>query len=594
MSLLFPTYQVELIKSLNDLPKIDVKKYAWFLKGDISGIQDFIFSVKSRRASRTLKGRSFFIQALSELGIALVKEHLPDPENSIFPFYNGGGNFYLLLTDKFGTELETAREAINKDCADLEIYLNLSLAPIADLENDFSGAWKNINEQSGRDKLLKFKQFEAGFEPHPRNTIIEPFSEQAGKGYTDPFEALVRELIQAKNWDVISDPEQNRVGVGYKGIQFFGHKYQLKGLRDFTDIVHQLPTWPSEKDRNEIQKKALDRVRERNKGKINPENPQENIWSEPGAGDIIDFESLAAFAKERTGSEKLGILKMDVDNLGLLFQGIKGIDSARKVSLGIKRFFGEFLKALLNESFEYESPSSKTREKAHFCDNIYVVFAGGDDCFFLGGWDAVFEFAHQLHLEFTAFSNMLKQEVPELGNKALTLSAALIMVGPKFPVNRFAVLAEADLKAAKARKGKNAISVFGKILAWDAFAHSRKIARRLAELIYQEGERRAILERLQRESVEFEMLKKQAGNGIIKGRSSWRLLYTLRRTAQEKNLEELVKIAKEYADALTTSLIDGKAAQTPDLYKVPVAARWAEFLTRLTVTKSTSYEQSES
>ena len=39
----------------------------YLLKGDVSGIQEFIFSTTSIRAARTLKARSWYIKAICEI-----------------------------------------------------------------------------------------------------------------------------------------------------------------------------------------------------------------------------------------------------------------------------------------------------------------------------------------------------------------------------------------------------------------------------------------------------------------------------------------------------------------------------------------------
>jgi len=39
--------------------------YQYFIKGDVSGIQDFIFNVKSEKAARVLKARSVFVEVLT-------------------------------------------------------------------------------------------------------------------------------------------------------------------------------------------------------------------------------------------------------------------------------------------------------------------------------------------------------------------------------------------------------------------------------------------------------------------------------------------------------------------------------------------------
>ncbi|MEZ4961218.1 MAG: hypothetical protein R2830_15430 [Saprospiraceae bacterium] len=558
-----------LSKVLTIPDKITWSQFHFFLKGDISGIQDFIFSVKSRRASRTLKGRSFFIHTLSELCINLIKEKVG--VGNVEVFYNGGGNFYLLLKQEYKHEIDGVRKIINEDCGDQEFYVNISVTKSSDILNSFPEIWKDIHDVSDRDKLQRYRGYPNGFSPYQRSPITEPI-QLDGDDDGGPFSVFARRLVKSDGWEVRPD-ENKPVGIGASGIQFFNNHYRLSGKNGFENIVYELPEWTAG-----LKAKYNDLIE--GLARKNIHNPE---WKRPKVEDIIEFEYLAAFAGERTGTTKLGILKMDVDNLGKLFSGRKNAPEAKKVSAAMSWFFGDHLKALLDEPFN----------EVQFKDNIYVVFAGGDDCFFLGGWDAVFEFATRLHNRWELFEKTLKGTVKSLPDN-ITLSAGLIMVGPKFPVSRFAHLAEEALGEAKSRETKigtdkneerierkNAINVFGKTLSWSAFKEAGTTAHNLEDLIKNKGENRAILERLQRESVEFENLKtRNSETGIINGRSTWRLLYSVRRTAQEKNLEALTKIAREYANALVDSFVKGEPVETPDLHKVPVAARWAEFLTR--------------
>ena len=561
-----PFLQLKGILSQPD--KIAWSQFNYFLKGDISGIQDFIFSVKSRRASRTLKGRSFFIHALSELSINLIKEKVG--AGNVEVFYNGGGNFYLLLKQEYKSEIREVQKTINDDCHDQEFYVNISVVEAKNVLNEFPSIWKEIHTQSDKDKLHRFNGYLMAFSPYERSQITEPIESDDDEG--GPFSAFARRLIKSEGWEVLAN-EKKPVSIGGNGVQFFHNHYRFSGKNGFENIVYKLPEWSA--GLKSKYKDLIDRLDDRNKN--NPE------WKRPKIDDIIEFEYLAAFAGERTGTTKLGILKMDVDNLGKLFSGRKNAPEAKMVSAAMSWFFGDHLKALLEESFNADQ----------FKDNVYVVFAGGDDCFFLGGWDAVFEFATRLHNRWELFEKILKDTVKGLpGN--ITLSAGLIMVGSKFPVSRFAHLAEEALGEAKSRETKiendkneerierkNAINVFGKTLSWSAFKEAGATAHNLEDLIKNKGENRAILERLQREAVEFEKLKtRNSETGIINGRSTWRLLYSVRRTAQEKNLGTLTKIAREYANALVDSFVKGEPVETPDLHKVPVAARWAEFLTR--------------
>lgn len=570
-ALLFPSFEKNL-KAEKDEPVL-YSDFPYFLKGDISGIQDFIFSVKSKRASRTLKGRSFFIQTLSELCIDLIKREVG--EENVRTFYNGGGNFYLLLKEKYEDQLKKIRTVINQDCIDQEFYLTLSVIESTDIRNNFAKAWENIHKESNKDKLTRFSGFSSAFKPYEAPEIETDSGAKAS-----PFEKFTRKLIDAKNWD-IAPPEEIPVSVGDNGVACFGGQFKLKGKRDFRDIVYQLPVW------NE----GLIEQCQGLIGKMKTANAGDPDWETPKIGNVIEFEYLAEFADKRTGTSKLAALKMDVDNLGKLFQNIAEPEKADKLSRYIKGFFGEFIKQLLEESFEY-TLEGKTTNRERFFDNIYVVFAGGDDCFFLGGWDAVFEFASRFHKEFEQFSKFLKREIGLID--PVTISAALVMVGPKFPINRFAAMAEEDLGKAKAHDEKNRIVVFDKVMTWDSFEEARALAKRLASLVYQ-GENRAILERLQYEATLFEKHNEIASQGLIKVNSSWRLLYTIKRNVKNENLEELEKVVREYSAALVASFASQTAQQTPHIHKMPVAARWAEFLTRLKIDKTAdSYEQIES
>lgn len=570
-ALLFPSFEKNL-KAEKDVP-VPYNDFPYFLKGDISGIQDFIFSVKSKRASRTLKGRSFFIQALSELCIDLIKREVG--EENVRTFYNGGGNFYLLLKDEYKDQLKKVRAVINQDCIDQEFYLTLSVIKSPDVRNNFANAWEEIHKASNEDKLIRFFGVPAAFGPYEAPAI-----EMDSGPQSSPFEEFTHKLIHAQNWEIAS-PEEMPVSVGDNGVSCFGGQFKLKGKRDFRDIVYQLPVW------NEGLTKQYQSLID----KMNAAKAGDPEWRPPRNQNVIEFEYLAEFAGSRTGTAKLAALKMDVDNLGKLFQNIAEPEKADKLSRYIKGFFGEFIKQLLEESFEY-TREGKTTNRERFFDNIYVVFAGGDDCFFLGGWDAIFEFASRFHKEFDQFSMFLKREIGLVD--PVTISAALVMVGPKFPINRFAAMAEEDLGKAKAQNDKNRIVVFDKVMTWDSFEEAKALAKRLASLIYN-GENRAILERLQYEATLFEKHNEIASQGLIRVNSSWRLLYTIKRNVKNDNLEELEKVVREYTAALVASFANQMAQQTPHIHKMPVAARWAEFLTRLKIDKTAdSYEQIES
>jgi CRISPR-associated protein Csm1 len=103
------------------------------VKGDVSGIQEFIFNVKSDKAAQELKGRSFFIKVLVEVAIQYLLDQfgIVDPnEIKDCKISTSGGNFILKLPTvaDYETIIKKARQDFTKT---LEFTgLNLSILPV--------------------------------------------------------------------------------------------------------------------------------------------------------------------------------------------------------------------------------------------------------------------------------------------------------------------------------------------------------------------------------------------------------------------------------------------------------------------------------
>ena len=568
MNLSFHQYQSDLKNKMVE-DAVQVENYQYFLKGDISGIQDFIFDVKSERAARVLKGRSFFIQAISEICVQLIKAKAGAGQTVLL--YNGGGNFYMLLTEEGVKCLDEIREIIEKDCKDEELYLCLSYVRIKD---GFGTTWGKLHEKSSEDKLKKFNGFEDAFQPFEKKDKAEWVK------FTSSF-------INSGGFTI--EPSKKSKAVNKHGITFFGNDFFLSDDHHQFEkgITNKLPRWTEDlkayyQELIKREEEKIDQLIERLKSKqADKKEIQEAIDSKRkfDVGRIIEFEYLAKFAKERTGTDKLGILKMDIDNLGLLFQKNDQIKQTQSVSIALAWFFEEFINHLLDEPYGKPIEVGNSEFQDSYRNNIYVVFSGGDDCFMLGAWDAIFEFAIRLNNEFSVFGEFLQNEVKSLICK-LTLSAGLLVVDSKFPVVRFAQMAEdaiSDAKKATNEKDeivKNSVSVFGQVLSWREFEEAQDTSSILTHLIKEKDESRAILERIKRSAIGFE----KAQDSSLKGEKAaiWRLYYYLRNV---RNRKEMEKIIKKYTNALIAAF-NQKKATNPMVF--PVAARWAEFLTKKT------------
>lgn len=68
---------------------------------DVSGIQNFIYTITSRNALRTLRARSFYLEIMMEHMVDLLLDKLELSRANLI--YSGGGHCYLLLPNTENT-----------------------------------------------------------------------------------------------------------------------------------------------------------------------------------------------------------------------------------------------------------------------------------------------------------------------------------------------------------------------------------------------------------------------------------------------------------------------------------------------------------
>jgi len=460
----------------------------YFIKGDVSGIQDFIFTIPSKGASKELKARSVKIKKETDDKLNAVKGKMTDP----IELYKGGGNFFLFANgcEKDLIDLQTEFE---ENSFQSNIYVVLTWLQVSE-KFDIVQLKDELEKKSGKDKLKKFAELYNAFE------VIE------------------------NNGKRISETED----IEYKQVP----KWTTQLLDIHNDLVYALRT--------------------------------EKMDIEPKDGNIIDFNFLAGFAEKRTGTAKIAVLKMDVDNLGKLFGKFPQIDENHIISESLNYFFKDEVDTLRDKGTFKDIKGNVIP----FSENIYIVFSGGDDCFFIGGWDAVFEFAMQIRKMFSDFTN-----------NQISISASLLVLSAHYPVIRFAESAEDELHRAKyAEKNvKNKISVFGEILTWGEFYKACELKETLLTLVNEKGESRAILERIKSSSIGFDSLQKRTLNGVYDFQKTWRLAYYLRNVKKSNRKFVDDNIVIKYQECLFAAFKDKKPTNA---MLFPIAARWAELLTR--------------
>ena len=196
-------------------------------------------------------------------------------------------------------------------------------------------------------------------------------------------------------------------------------------------------------------------------------------------GNIEDFENLAP--------DMLGVLKADVDNMGLLFH--KGLQNpgrlekdtedvdrksvARYLTMSrmIDLFFCSWLKETLKkgvsdkvivellmlEGIDSDRLSNYLKSGAIDFRKIYTVYSAGDDLVLVGPWQTMIIFTIYLNQQFRKYT---------ANNEWFTLSAGLTFVKPKFPISAAIKQADGLLNDSK-KAGKDRITLFGTTVAWE-------------------------------------------------------------------------------------------------------------------------------
>lgn len=179
-------------------------------------------------------------------------------------------------------------------------------------------------------------------------------------------------------------------------------------------------------------------------------------------GAVADYDYLANASE---GVQWLGALRMDVDDLGILFTD--KLDSATisrlaTLSESLRLFFEGYVPQLCK--------AYNTKQKREILELIY---AGGDDLFLVGGWSALPGIAERIRAEFRAF----------VTGEHVTLSGGIAIEHKKYPLYQFAAQSGEAEKAAKNCDSKNAISFLQKPMAWADFEHVSKWHQRFLDAV---------------------------------------------------------------------------------------------------------------
>jgi CRISPR-associated protein Csm1 len=584
---------------------------ALLVGGDISGVQNFIYTISSKGAAKTLRGRSFYLQLLTEAVLRLVLRELEIPYTNVI--YSGGGHFYLLAPLSAAKKIDILRRQITKTLLfyhGTDLYLGLGYAeiPAAGFRlGCFSEYWGKMHANLNQVKQRRYIELEDDlyssiFDPTPHggnkdktcsvcgneNERVTTWDDEKGTKICPmcrSFEEIGKELPKATHLILgFGKPKPPKSGgarnvLGALGMQMEFMQDARKAFSfpknvDLPDIERAV-IWVLE-DSSDLPKidgipachhirytvKHIPMVKDKNEAElINARLSPEEKKDEPAIqGAPKTFTHLQVLAQ---GIPRLGVLRMDVDNAGDLFshgfQKRASLARFSTLSFQLSLFFEGWVKKICEQHEE----------------KVYAVYAGGDDLFLIAPWDIVPELAQTISKDLSAYAG---------DNPEVHLSGGMAFIHGKYPIYQAAEDAEGALDLAKSTQsgnGKNAFGFLGQAWKWKEFSEVTEQSDKLYNAVSPKSKGgmdgpQALLQLLQQlASDEAEQVKKNKGRPVW-GPWMWRGDYQFTR------MIERVKRTKN--DPLEQALLDIQQNLRQALYQNinswGVAARWAQLRLR--------------
>lgn len=457
------------------------EKIYLLVSGDISGIQDFIYTIPSKGALKTLRGRSLYIDLLLEEFIDEYLEQIGLSRANVL--YSGGGHFYILAPN-----IEDTKKAIDKlqakmnrwlmENIGINLYLAIGIAECSAnnlMKSEAQGnLFATVNKKLKDDKTIRYSKDE---------DFLEYIFNVEKEEDTAKKECTICHNLVDKLWKYNIDEEI--------ACEFCLNLYKLGQdilTQDLVFVISEekidggIKIFGKDKDLYlyAVNIEDIDMF----KGKIlriySKNNLLENDlairlyladYSAKNENDeVMTFDDLAkSSCKTDKGIKRLGVLRLDIDDLGIAFSSgfvsdkDKIEDNLRYATLSryadLSKDISMFFKVAINKICAGDLTGCVDFEERAFNilgiakapkRKVNIIYAGGDDLFLVGAWDEVLEVAIDINRAFKQFTN-----------GKLTLSAGMAMFSPTYPISKMAEIAGLLVQMSKNRKDKNSIALFG-------------------------------------------------------------------------------------------------------------------------------------
>ena len=413
---------------------------------DISGIQNFIYTITSKGALRGLRARSFYLEMVMEHMIDELLDRLSLCRTNLI--YSGGGHCYLLVpnTPDVPGILEEQEREVNHwfmETFGISLYVAGGYAPCGakTLRNEPKGSYSELYRtisrmisgkkahRYGAEEILRLNH--ASHKGDRECKIchkMDRTDEEERCPVCAALEEMSSSILYQDFFTVIREREEGALPLPGQKYLTADTKQQLTRRMDQESYVRSYT-------KNEI---------------YTGKHVTTKLW----VGDYTTGDSFDEFTAKARGIERLGVLRADVDNLGHAFvygfQRRDGDDSyvtlSRTAALSrqLSLFFKGYINGLLADGDSRVLSGGGKR-------NVTIVYSGGDDVFLVGPWNEVLDAFTDLHKALERFTQ-----------GTLTISGGIGIYPSGYPINVMArEVAELE-DCSKGHGGKNAVTLFDK------------------------------------------------------------------------------------------------------------------------------------
>lgn len=474
------------------------------INGDVSGIQKFIYKIskpgkQQPRISKRLRGRSLYVTLLTELiANRIISKLNLDSTNIIFC---SGGRFTIIAPniDKVHKLIKELENEFNKEFIDKfnsELYLilvshDVSSGDLMEYANISSKSSKLISQKKKHkflnqldylfdeesDDDIKLCKFCGNKIKHETFTEEDEICNECNT--QELFGKMVANAKYMVTYENYAEYKYTFFGLNYRFLDSQEKVVDFVNLNDFNNVhIYKL------NDTNFID--IVENIYINNVcfdfkfiGNTVPYLDKE----------VLTFEQLSHLSK---GLNKIGVLKMDVDNLGEIFY--KGFNSNSRLNIYrisslsflLDFFFLGLINNIANKFKVYTSCGSYNKDNfieiKHFDETgynpffkpkdnfkvpkdleqfststIYINYSGGDDLLIFGPYDDIINFSIVLRDKFKEWT---------CDNSSINISAGIGVYNYMFPIGNASIEVESFLNKSK-NCGKDKITLFNQTLSWD-------------------------------------------------------------------------------------------------------------------------------